>query len=171
MVAWISVRSSVGAWVERLPSTDSFTDDMGASLFMGPGPLGPVPRVTNSPLRLCDLVEKLLNGFTDALEASCLATREMCIGDVPCVRRDLVLDDPVFHLRAPNPRPPHGIAEQQIHSVGNLRREVVDVRVPLAIVGGGEEQLRVVLQENEAHVVDRDHPLRALELAFQELQQ
>src|SRR4029453_1879723 len=103
MVAWISVRSSVGAWVERLPSTDSFTEDMGASLFMGLGPLGPVPRVTNSPLRLCDLVEKLLNGFTDALEASCLGNRQIRIGDVPFLRRDLVLDNPIFHLWAPNP--------------------------------------------------------------------
>ena len=55
--------------------------------------------------------------------------------------------------------------------VGNLRHEVVDVGVPLAIVGGGEEQPRVVVQEHEAHVVERADRVGALEVAFQQLQQ
>ena len=38
--------------------------------------------------------------------------------------------------------------------IGNLRREVVDIGVPLAVIGRGEEKLRVVVEEHEAHVVD-----------------
>src|SRR5262245_24590979 len=114
MVAWISVRSRVGAWVERLSSTDSFTDDMGASLHPGEGLFRPGPARLIEPVQLPNLVQKFLNRLADTREASCLGHRQIRIGDVPCLRRDLVLDDPVFYLRAPNPRPPYGIAEQQI---------------------------------------------------------
>src|SRR5262245_19965695 len=40
MVAWISVRSSVGTWVERLSLTDSFTDDICAAFHQCRDPDG-----------------------------------------------------------------------------------------------------------------------------------
>ena len=81
-----------------------------------------------------------------------------------------VLDDPVLHLRAVNPRPAFASRENDVHFVGNLRREVVDIGVPLAIVGGGEEQLRVVVQEDEAHVVKGANLLPSAEVAVQQPQ-
>jgi hypothetical protein len=68
-------------------------------------------------------------------------------------------------------RVPLGIAEQHIQRIGNLRREVVDIGVPLVVVGGGEEQLGVVVQKHEPHIVDGPNPVRTLEVAFQQLQQ
>ena len=66
---------------------------------------------------------------------------------------------------------PDEIGEYQIHGIGDLRHEVVDISIPLAIVRGGEEQLRVVIQEDEAHVVEGANDIRALEVALQQLQQ
>src|SRR5262249_52164559 len=84
---------------------------------------------------------------------------------------DLELCDPVFHRRAVNSRPPHAITEKQIQFVRDLRREVVDVGVPLAVEGGGEEQLRVVVQKYEAHIVDSANPVRVVEVSFPQPQQ
>ncbi|HST11192.1 MAG TPA: hypothetical protein VLL05_12520, partial [Terriglobales bacterium] len=64
---------------------------------------------------------------------------------------DLVFDDPVFHLRAVNPRPAFESREEDVHIVGNLRREVVDIGVPVTVEGSGEEKLRVI-EKHEAHV-------------------
>src|SRR6185295_20354034 len=90
--------------------------------------------------RLCaDLVEKFVYCLTDAFESSRLGYRQVWTGDVPGLGGDLVLGDKVFCRRAVNSWPPLEIAENQIHGVGNLRHEVVDVGVPVAIVGGGEE--------------------------------
>src|SRR5262249_13978771 len=59
-----------------------------------------------------------------------------------------------------------------VEIVGDRGHEVVDVRVPVAVEGGGEEELGVVLQEHEAHVVQRADQLRAGgEVAVQELQE
>ncbi len=54
---------------------------------------------------------------------------------------------------------------------GNLRREVVDVGVQVAVIGRREEQLRVVVHEHEAHVVDRADRVRRPEVPFQQLQE
>src|SRR6185437_2795131 len=70
-----------------------------------------------------------------------------------------------------NSRPPFDIAEDQIHGIGNLRHEVVDVSVPVAIVSGGEEELRVVVQKDEAHIVEGANCVPTAEVSFQRLQQ
>src|SRR5215471_12254386 len=66
------------------------------------------------------------------------------MGDVPAFCRDLVLGDPVFHLWAANPRPAFTRGEEDVHLLGYLRREVIDIGIPLAVVGSREEQLRVL---------------------------
>jgi hypothetical protein len=63
------------------------------------------------------------------------------------------------------------IAQPQIHRVRNLRREVRDVGVEVAVIGRREEQLRVVVDEHEAHVVDRADRVRRPEVPFQQLQE
>src|SRR4030095_15909936 len=82
---------------------------------------------------LADLVQELVQRLADTLEPSGLRHRQVWIGDVPARCRNLVTDDPVLHRRAVNPRPSLAIGEQQVQVVGNLRREVVDVGVPVAI--------------------------------------
>jgi hypothetical protein len=72
------------------------------------------------------------------LEPSGLDHRQFRIGDVPEDRRDLVACDEVFDLRATNPWPTFDIAELQVEDVGDLRREVLDVDVPVAVVGGAK---------------------------------
>jgi hypothetical protein len=62
--------------------------------------------------------------------------------------------DEVFDLRATNPGPTLDIAELEVEDVGDLRREVFDVGIPVEIVGSAEKKLRVVVQNHEAHVVD-----------------
>src|SRR5262249_13438751 len=91
-VAWISCRSSVVVRVEILSTTDSL---MGIAT-------------------LSDFVEKFFKRAADALEPSCLGYRQIRTGDVPGLGRDLVFDDPVFDLRAVNPRIPLAIAQQNI---------------------------------------------------------
>src|SRR5262245_38100537 len=127
-VAWISCRSSVGASVDVLPLTDSVTVVMGDP-------------------SLLKLVEEFLECLADPREPTRLRYRQIRIGNVPGVGRDLVLDEPVLDVRMVDPRPPLEVAEEDVHRRRDLGHEVVDVGVPLAVVRGGEEQLRVVFQE------------------------
>src|SRR5262245_21018967 len=90
------------------------------------------------------------------------------MSDIPTVCRDLVFDDPVLHLRAPNSRPAFASREYDVHFIGNLRREVVDVGVPLVVVGGREEKLRVVVQEDETHVMKRANLRPTAEVAVRQ---
>src|SRR5258706_8949457 len=101
-----------------------------------------------------DLVEEFSRRVADSLEPSGLHHGQVRIGDVPEVRRDLVARDEVFDLRATNPGPPFDIAELEVEDVGDLRREVFDVGIPVEIVGSAEQELRVVIQNHEAHVVN-----------------
>src|SRR6266404_2371867 len=101
-----------------------------------------------------DLVEEFFHRIADALKPSGLYHGQIRIGDVPEVRCNLVARNVIFYLRATNSRPTLGIAKLEVKDVGNLRREVLDVDVPVAIVGSAEEQLRVVVQKHEPHVVD-----------------
>src|SRR6185503_4563996 len=121
--------------------------------------------------RLSDLVQEFLYGPADAFESSRLGYRQIRTGDVPSLGGDLVPSDKVFRRRAVNSRPSLQIAEDQIHGVRNFRHEVVDISVPIAIVSGGEEQLCVVVQEDEAHIVQCADYIPAAEVAFQRLQQ
>ena len=52
------------------------------------------------------------------------------------------------------PGQPSNAENDDVQFVGNLRREVVDVGVPVAVEGRGEEHPRVVVEEHEAHVVE-----------------
>src|SRR5262245_44699193 len=131
---------------------------------------GPDPRA-NAKRRLSNLVEEFFSGLADALHAVDVPYRQVRMGDVPAFCRDLVLSDPVFHRGVSKPRKLFEFGEQQIQLVGNLRCELVEIAVPrIAVVGGGEEQLRVFVQEHKTHIVDSGYLLRA-EVGFQRLQQ
>src|SRR5262245_5062561 len=86
-----------------------------------------------------NLVEEFLNRLTRTLHACGLRHRQIRMGDVPAFCCDLMLDDPVLYLGAANPRPALACGEDDIHLVGDLRCEVIDVGVPLAVVGCREE--------------------------------
>ena len=99
------------------------------------------------------------------------ATVRSGLADVPAFCRDLVPGEVVLRLRAANPRPAFPRRVDDVQVVGDLRHEVVDVGVPVAVEGRGEEQLRVVVQEHEAHVVEGADLVRAVEVAVQQLQE
>src|SRR6188472_4384978 len=119
---------------------------------------------------VAELVQELVRGLTDALEPADVRHRQIRVGDVPTFCIDLVTGEVVLRARAANPRPAFESTIQDIQIVGDLRREVVDVGIPLAVEGGAEEQLRVVVQEHEAHVVEAADLVRAVEVASQQLQ-
>src|SRR5215469_285507 len=164
----MSLVSSAGERVERVWPTDSLTDNMSAS-FLGSGSIPTGPR-TNDERRLANLVEEFLNGLADALHAGDVPYRQIRMGDVPTFCRDLMVSDPVFHLGTVNSRPAFPKRKEDVQFVGNFRHEVLNVGVPLAVVGSGEEQLRVVVQKHETHVVDGTNPVRVVEVAVPRLQ-
>src|SRR5215467_8903842 len=168
-VACMSLVSSTGERVERVWPTDSLTDNMRAS-FLGPDPFRTGPR-TNDECRLLNLVEEFLGGLADALQAQDMPHGEIRMGDVPANRRDLVFGNPVLYLGAANAWPAIACREEDVQAVRNRRREVADVGIPLAVVGSGEEQLRVVVQKHEAHIVDGADPVRVAEVAVAQFQQ
>src|SRR5262245_5457086 len=63
-----------------------------------------------------DLVEELVNGRTKALQPSDFGDRQIRVGDVPSLRRHLMLRDPVLRLRTADARPafPRGVDEVEI---------------------------------------------------------
>src|ERR1043165_6494387 len=70
-----------------------------------------------------------------------------------------------------NARPALEIAKDQIHRIRNLRHEVIDISIPVAIVSGGEKQLRVVVQKYEAHIVKSANGISTAKVTFERLQQ
>src|SRR5262245_56875193 len=108
---------------------------------------------TGAAVGSTNLVAKLVYRLGDALVPQDLRHRQVRIGDVPAFRRDLVLDEVILRSWAANSRPavPRGIDDVQV--IGNLRYEVVDIGVPVAVKGRGEEQPGVVIEEHEAHGV------------------
>src|SRR5215510_540573 len=169
-VAWISCKSSVGACAERLSPTDSLTDNMGAFLSSVRADSGPDPG-NDWPLRLSNLVEEFFNRLTRALHACGLRHRQIRMGDKPAFCGDLVRDDPILDLRAANPGPAFQRREDHVHFIRNLRCEVVDIGIPLAVVGRREQKLRVVVEEDEALVMERADLFCGAEVAVQESQQ
>src|SRR5262245_5265542 len=133
-VACMSLVSSVGERVERVSPTDSLMDNMPAS-FPGSGSIPDRTRANDEPPRLSNLVEEFLSGLADALHALDVPHRQIRMGDVPAFCRDLVLGDPVFYLRTVNARPAFPGRKENVHFVGDLRHEVLDVDVPVAVVG------------------------------------
>src|SRR5262249_31494805 len=97
--------------------------------FWGPDPFWAGPR-TNDEGRLSNLVEEFLNGLADALHAGDVPYRQIRMGDVPTFCRDLMLSDPVFHLGTVNSWPAFPKRKENVHFVGDLRHEVLDVGVP-----------------------------------------
>src|SRR5256885_8832612 len=128
--------------------------------------------MATSPATLvADLVEELVSCLADAFHSLDVPYRQIRMGDVPAFGGDLVFGDPVLDFRAVNARPAFPARKEDVHFIGDLRHEVVDVDVPVAVVGSGEEQLFVLVQKHETHVVDSPHPVSVVKDAVPQLQQ
>jgi hypothetical protein len=80
-----------------------------------------------------------------------------CLGerDIPMRSGDLVLHDIVLHLWRGDSGPALRLGKDHIKQVGDQRGEIVDIGVPVAVVGGSEEQLGVVVQKYKAQIMER----------------
>ncbi len=78
------------------------------------------------------------------------------------MRLDLVFHDELFYCWVSNPGPTVDFTKLEVEDVWDLGGEIVDVRIPVAVVRAGKEQLRVVIQEHPAHVVHRANQFHAL---------
>src|SRR5262249_3171603 len=85
--------------------------------------------------------------------------------------RYLMLYEVVFRLRAANSRPAFPRSIDDVQVVRNLGDEVIDVCVPVSVERRGEEQSRIVVDEHEAHVVERADLACAVEVAAEQLQE
>ena len=65
-----------------------------------------------------------------------------------------------------NSRPALHHGKERVHRIRNLRRERGDVALPIAIVCAREQQLGVIFQDDESHVVDGSHEIRSRESSF-----
>src|SRR6185295_7930651 len=147
-VAWISCKSSAGARAATLAPADSLMDDMRTSSN------------TNKRSRRCrllNLVEEFVSCLTDAFQSLDLSQCQIRLCHEPAFCRYLVLNEIVFCSRVADSRPAFPGRVHQIQIIWNQRDEVVDVGVPIAIEGRGEEQFRVVVEEHEPHVVERTY--------------
>src|SRR5215475_1415800 len=122
------------------------------------------------PVGLSNLVEEFVHGLADLFQPSGLRHRQIRMTDKPAFCLDLVPGDPVLRFRAANPRPAFASRKDDVHFIGYLRREVVDIGVPLVVVGSREDKLRVVVHENETHVVKRANLRPSAEVALQQPQ-
>src|SRR5262249_27287575 len=111
------------------------------------------------------------NLFADLLEPMGFCHRQIRATDVPGVGRELVTDEKVLNVWVANSWPSLDVTKEQIHGRRNLRYEIIDVGVPFAVVGSGEQQLRVVVEEYEAHIVERANDIRTFEITFRQFQQ
>src|SRR6188474_3157323 len=87
-----------------------------------------------------NLVQELVNRLADALQPEDLRHGHVRISDVPAVRRDLVRGQVVLRAWTANAWPPVPGGVDDVEVIGNLRHEVVDIGVPVAVIGRGEEQ-------------------------------
>src|SRR5258708_16511089 len=78
---------------------------------------GPVPRA-NDERWLSNLVEEFFSGLANALHAVDVPYRQIGMGDVPALCRDLMIGDKVFHLRVVDARPAFPARKEDIHFVG-----------------------------------------------------
>src|SRR5262245_52001533 len=161
-VACMSLVSSAGERVERVSPADSLRDNMRAS-FQGSGPFrtGPQGKDQN---RLRDLVEELVERRTDFLEPFQVPDGEVGLSNIPGAGRDLVLCDVILHGGATDARPPFAVAEHHVELIGNMRGEVVDIRVPLAVICRREQDPRVVVEEHVAHIMHAADPVGGLDV-------
>src|SRR5256886_5402094 len=88
--------------------------------------------MATSPATLvADLVEELVSCLADAFHSLDVPYRQIRMGDVPAFGGDLVFGDPVLDFRAVNARPAFPARKEDVHFIGDLRHEVVDVDVPV----------------------------------------
>jgi len=80
-----------------------------------------------------------------------------------CAASSINVSTTQFVQRGPTERnhPAFDFTELKIQDIGDLGREVIDVGVLIAVVGSAEEQLGVVVQEYESHVVEGADLVRA----------
>src|SRR6185295_6795166 len=119
-----------------------------------------------------DLVEELVHRLGDPLVPLDLRYRQVRIGDIPAFRGDLMLGEVILGSWTADTGPavPGRIDDVQV--VGNFLDEVVDIGVPVAVKGRGEEEPGIVVEEHEAHGVERADLIRALrEVASQDPQE
>src|SRR5215471_19586369 len=88
-----------------------------------------------------DFVQEVVQRLADALQPSRFFHRKIGVGDVPAFCADLIPGEIVLRLRSAYSWPTLPCRIDDVQVVGNLCREVVDVRIPIAIVRGGEEHL------------------------------
>ena len=121
---------------------------------------GHLPRRFSGPITnkhhrcYCNLVEEFVSCLADALQPLDLSQSEIRIGDEPAFCRDLVLNEVILRSGVANPRPAFPGRVHEVQIVWNQRDEVVDIGVPIAVEGSGEEQSRIVVEEYEPHVVE-----------------
>src|SRR5438046_2762800 len=128
--------------------------------------------MASSPATLvADLVEELVSCLADAFHSLDVPYRQIRLGEVPAFGGALVFVHPVPDTRAVNARPAVAAGKEDVHFIGDLRHDVVDVDVPVAVIGSGEEQLFVLDQKHETQVVDSPHPVSVVKDAVPQLQQ
>src|SRR5215471_21370154 len=150
-VAWISCSSNASACAGGAPAAVSSRVDMARAL--------------------ADLVEKLVDGLADLFEPSGLRDGQVRIGDIPAIRLDLVAQEILPHLRTVHARIALTIAEQHVERIRNLRGEGRDIGIPVPVKRRSEQELGIVVEEHEAHVVHRADGVRALEVAAQDTEE
>src|ERR1700722_19903712 len=57
------------------------------------------------------------------------------------------------------------LVKKQVNLVGQDSREIVDVRFPVAVKGGGKDDPAIVIEDHEAQIMDCSYAIRVL-LAF-----
>lgn len=53
----------------------------------------------------------------------------------------------------------------------DLGREIVDIGVPVAVIGGGKDDTRIVVEKDEAHVVQGRDPLCTIEISVRQVEE
>src|SRR5215510_14010557 len=112
---------------------------------------------TSSVLRL---VEQLIQRLLRFERLPDVAHGGIGVGAVERHRRNLGLDDEVLDPRIVNIGPVLDFVKEQVNLLGHLRCEVVDVGVPVAIERRAEHHAGVVVENDEAQVMDRAHAVR-----------
>src|SRR4030095_14352434 len=95
------------------------------------------PSIVLMNVQLSNLFEEFLDRGADFLELSRVPDGDVGITDLPAGGRDLMLDDEVLHGGVADARPAFTVAEDHVEVIGNDRGEVVDVRVPIPVIGCG----------------------------------
>ncbi len=121
---------------------------------------------------IADLVQQLVNRFSDARLPLDISQSEIRLGDEPAFCRDLVLDEVVFRPGISNARPAFPRRVDDVQIVRDQSNEVVDIDVLIAVERSGEKHSRVVVEKHEAHVMESsDFGCTGREVATQQLEE